>query len=126
MGNYQPEMFEEERHVSIKDNSKLEGVCNHILSITEHKPEILIGEIGEIYRKLTYEFWMESGLQDIIPSEKWNEFRLWLMDEKRCTNVDTITRGLRYLVDMDMVRLSKSTILTGERHRERIRDSLRK
>ncbi len=118
----QKDLFNEP-HITIKDNQVLENAANRLLLMIQRNPELLNGDtIGEIDRKIYAEILWEDGVQNILPSDKKEEF---VKVVSKAPESDVLTRARRYLAEADLIRLPSKAIQSAERFRSRIAGSLR-
>jgi len=123
----QTDLFGRKR-ISIPDNPTLEKVAEMILNLSEQYPEMLDGKtISEVDRDIRCIVWMENGLRAILisdpmttGSQRLAEFESWHSNPQTCTDAELLTRARRYLVEHDLIRLSKAALVEGEQHRARL------
>lgn len=120
----QVDLFGEKR-VFIQDNPTLQKVAEMILRLSDHYPEMFDGNtIGAVNRKVREIVWMENGLYEVLKEpdfqKRLDAFENWHKDNKRCIDTELITRATRFLVAEGTVRLRKSAIIDGERHKNRL------
>lgn len=120
------DLFGEPERVHISGNVTLEKVCNHILDLVSHNPELINGKtMKQIYNQIIIEVWKDNGLNQVIPQEYIEKLADWMQTD-RFIPPDNITRAVRYLSsEVDRIRLPKEAIVDAERKRQNISRSLK-
>jgi hypothetical protein len=116
-----------EKRIHIPENPLLEGICNHILYLTDRDKGLLDGNsVGEIDRKLTLNIWLDEGLKNFIPEDMREAFAEWFKNPKHRPDEEAISRARRYLAERDLIRLPAKAIQSAEQHRQRIARSVKR
>jgi hypothetical protein len=109
--------------VQITGNETLANACNRLLLMVERDPTLLNGDsFGQIDRRIFGEILWEDGLNQLIPSDKKQEF---LNTIQKCPESDVFTRARRELLARDLIRVNSKAIKSAEQFRSRIASSMR-
>lgn len=111
--------------VQIPGNKPLEIAANLILDAVENEPHLTDGDrTGIVDRQIMAAVWLNQGLAQVL-GDKAEAFRGWFCDPSLCAPTENLRRARQYLVEQDMIRLSRKAIQDGERHRKRIVGAMR-
>ena len=116
-----------EKVITIKGDSFLNGVAQHIYDLWQHDNSIATGEsIGQINRKIHLAIMMDSGLSNILncPKMQKESFTRWYLS-KECPTEEETARATRGLVEAGHIPIPRHIIVKAEQFRARIASKMR-